>query len=242
MRVSRLFVDQPLAPGQTLTLDAAASHYLNQVLRLRGGAAVILFNGDGREYHAALTGLSRQGAILQVERAGRSEPPSALRPHLWLGISRGERMDYALQKAVELGVSSITPLDTPRSVVKLDGGREQKRLEHWRGVILSACEQSGRCRLPELHPPARLADRLGSQRGLGLLLDPLAALSLPALAPPAADLTLLIGPEGGLTPQERAAAVAAGFQAIRLGPRILRTETAPLAALAAIQVLWGDFR
>ena len=242
MRVNRLFVEQSLVPGRPLTLNPAATRYLTQVLRLRAGDAVRVFNGDGREFHAALSQVTRSGAVLAVGELAHEEPPARLRPHLWLGISRGERMDFALQKAVELGVASILPLHTRRSMVKLDGERERKRLAHWRGVIVSACEQSGRCRLAELQPPAALEERIAEPRGLALLLDPEATESLPQLTPSTADLTLLIGPEGGLTPEERALARASGFVGVRLGPRILRTETAPLAALAALQVLWGDYR
>jgi 16S rRNA (uracil1498-N3)-methyltransferase len=242
MRVSRLYVDQPLQPGDTLTLDAAASQYLTRVLRRRVGDAVQLFNGDGREYLAVLAGARREAASVSVGAVSREEPAAALRSHLWLGVARGERMDYSLQKAVELGVSSLTPLYTERSQVKLNGDRERRRLEHWRGVIVSACEQCGRCRLPELRRPTPLRDHDLQPLGLGLLLDPQADTALPALPAPAGDITLLIGPEGGLTPQEAAAARTAGFHGVRLGPRILRAETAPLAALAAIQVLWGDLR
>lgn len=242
MRVSRLYVDQPLQPGRTLTLDAAASQYLTRVLRHRVGDAVQLFNGDGREYAAVLAGSRREAASVAIGAVTREEPAAQLRAHLWLGISKGERMDYALQKAVELGVSSIAPLYTERSQVKLSGAREQRRLAHWRGVIVSACEQCGRCRLPELHPPTLAATHPLQPRGLGLLLDPRATATLPDLPPPTGDVTLLVGPEGGLTPQEDEAARAAGFQSVRLGPRILRAETAPLAALAALQVLWGDLR
>jgi 16S rRNA (uracil1498-N3)-methyltransferase len=215
---------------------------VTQVLRLHRGDALCLFNGDGRDYAATLSSAGRQGATARLTAAGEPEPASTLRTHLWFGISKGERMDYALQKAVELGVTSLTPVQTVRTVVRLQGDRMERRLAHWRGVMINACEQSGRSTLPQLRAPLTLPDLLADRPRNGLLLDPRAARSLPDLEPPGGGVTLLIGPEGGLTPEERSAALATGFTAIRLGPRVLRAETAPLAALAAMQVLWGDFR
>lgn len=168
------------------------------------------------------------------------EPEASLCILLGIGISRGERMNFAIQKSVELGVSEITPLDTARNVVQLDADRREKRLAHWQRILLSACEQSGRSRLPVLHPPTRLTDWLVSHRG-GLMLDHRAPAGLCDLPPPKEALPLLVGPEGGFEAPEQDQAAAAGFTAVRLGPRVMRTETAPLAALAAIQVLWGDF-
>jgi 16S rRNA (uracil1498-N3)-methyltransferase len=162
--------------------------------------------------------------------------------HLAIGISRGERMDYALQKAVELGVGRITPLFTERAQVELAGARLQRRQDHWRGIIIGACEQSGRRRLPRLSEMASYQHWLASHEGGGLLLDPEAPQALAGIADPGSVVTLLVGPEGGLSPRERTLARARGFQGVQLGPRILRTETAPLAAIAIIQALWGDLR
>jgi 16S rRNA (uracil1498-N3)-methyltransferase len=179
---------------------------------------------------------------VQLTAVGEPEPPAPLAIHLGLGVSKGERMDFALQKAVELGVSSIAPLFTERSVVRLSGDRLGKREAHWRGVVIAACEQSGRRRLPALHPARSLETWLSQAHPFPLLLHHRGGLPLPSLPPPGASLSLLIGPEGGLADGERSHAEHAGFASVRLGPRILRTETAPLAALAVVQALWGDLR
>jgi 16S rRNA (uracil1498-N3)-methyltransferase len=242
VRTPRVYVDSPLAAGRTLELPGDAAAHLARVLRLGAGDAVILFNGDGRDYAARLLGAGRQGTRVVVEAAGEPEPAPPLRLHLAIGVSRGERMDFAIQKAVELGVAGVQPLFAERSVVRLDAARGERRAAHWRGVLVAACEQSGRRRLPVLHPPLPLVAWLSGASGAGLLLDPGADRSLADLPAPGSDLTLLVGPEGGLSPEERARALQAGFAGVRLGPRILRTETAPLAALAAIQALWGDLR
>jgi 16S rRNA (uracil1498-N3)-methyltransferase len=241
MRSPRVYADLPLAAGARVTLPAAQSQHLTLVLRLAAGDPVILFNGDGRDYDARLLDAHRTGTAALCKAAGDEEPVPALRIHLGLGISKGERMDFALQKAVELGVAGITPLFTARSVVRLDPERLAKRHAHWGGVMIAACEQSGRRRLPGLGQAARLEDWLTLGHPGGILLDHRSATPLPALPAPVGNLTLLVGPEGGLSAIERAAARAAGFTGVCLGPRILRTETAPLAAIAAIQALWGDF-
>jgi 16S rRNA (uracil1498-N3)-methyltransferase len=241
MRTPRVYADLPLAAGARLTLPAAQSQHLTLVLRLAAGDAVILFNGDGRDYPAHLLDAHRTGTSVACEAAGDEELTPALRIHLGIGISKGERMDFALQKAVELGVDRLTPLFTGRSVVRLDPDRLAKRHAHWEGVMIAACEQSGRRRLPALGQAARLEDWLALGHPGGILLDHRSATPLPALPAPMGDLTLLVGPEGGLSEIERAAARAVGFTEIRLGPRILRAETAPLAAIAAIQAIWGDF-
>jgi 16S rRNA (uracil1498-N3)-methyltransferase len=241
MRTPRVYVALPLAAGARVTLPAVQSQHLTLVLRLAAGDPVILFNGDGRDYSAHLLDAHRTRTAVACEAPGDEEPVPALRIHLGLGISKGERMDFALQKAVELGIDRITPLFSGRSVVRLDPERLAKRHGHWEGVMIAACEQSGRRHLPGLGQAARLADWLVLGHRGGILLDHRSAMPLHALPPPAGDLTLLVGPEGGLSEFERTAARAAGFTGVCLGPRILRTETAPLAAIAAIQTLWGDF-
>ncbi len=226
-----------------MELPERVHRHLQQVLRLQPGDLVVLFNGrDGRDYQARLTRIDRRGAEVEILEAGAEELPPALELHLALGISRGERMDWALQKAVELGVAGIQPLFTLRTQVRLQGERLEKRLAHWRGVILSACEQSGRRLLPDLEPPRKLDSWLQQTTGPVLLLDPRAARPLPKLPSPGERVTFLVGPEGGFDEKERHLAYACGCTGVRLGPRILRTETAPLAALAAAQALWGDFR
>jgi 16S rRNA (uracil1498-N3)-methyltransferase len=243
MRIPRIYTEQPLAPGQDLSLEERPARHLVQVLRLKRGADLILFNGDGREYPAHLTAATRQEVHAEVLSASGLESEIPLAIHLAIGISKGERMDYTLQKAVELGVTEITPLCTQRSVVHLKGERLEKRMLHWRNVVISACEQSGRCRLPQLHTACTLEEWLpGCTAECRILLDHRASQTLPELAPPQTEVQLLIGPEGGLSEEERSLATAAGFRGVRLGPRILRTETAPLAAIAVLQALWGDFR
>jgi 16S rRNA (uracil1498-N3)-methyltransferase len=243
MRSPRIFTDQPLAAGDLIRAEAEAAHHLRRVLRLRPGAELILFNGDGRDYQAQLTESPAEGAWLQVKAVGAADAAAALEVRLGIGISKGERMDFVMQKAVELGVTEITPLFTEHGVVQLRGERLERRLEHWRRVAIGACEQCGRNRLPRLHPATELTAWLAQPApGSAILLDPNAPLALPQLPPPLGAVTLLVGAEGGLAETERAQAAAAGFQPVRLGPRVLRTETAPLAAIAAIQALWGDFR
>ena len=241
MRTSRIYTDQSLQAGTSVTLDGAASRYIRQVLRLRHGQKVVLFDGSGSDFEAELLGSGDKGCSLKVLREISSEPVPVLQLHLAIGISRGERMDYAIQKSVELGVNEISPLFCSRSVVRLNPDRRRKRIAHWQGVIRSACEQSGRSRLPRLNPPSELSDWLSSHPG-GLMLYHGAGDTLATTPAPGCELKLLIGPEGGLSDTERTQAAEAGYNAVRLGPRVMRTETAPLAALAAIQVLWGDFR
>jgi 16S rRNA (uracil1498-N3)-methyltransferase len=242
MRNPRIFSPQQLSPEQEIVLEEAATRHLSQVLRLRPGMEIILFNGDGREYRAELTVCNRNSSQARVIDASAEEPPPPISIHLAIGISKGERMEFALQKSVELGVMEITPLFTQRSVVRLKGERLEKRLLHWRNKIIAACEQSGRCRIPQLHQATDLASWLANRNGGGIMLDHRSTNSLPDLPAPTGNVCLLIGPEGGLDQDERKLATTAGFQGVRLGPRIMRTETAPLAAITGIQLLWGDFR
>jgi len=242
LRQTRVYVDLPLEARQRLTLPTPAVQHLLQVLRLRPGDRLILFNGNGLDYPAEIITAQRQRVDVQTEEPGELETPLPLRIHLGIGISRGDRMDYSLQKAVELGVAAVTPLFTRRGVVQLEGARLTKRQEHWQGILIAACEQSGRRRVPRLHPAQTLDTWVTQEHPSPLLLDHRAGLALPSLAPPGPALALLIGPEGGLTPLERERAYQALFTGVRLGPRILRTETAPLAALAVVQALWGDLK
>ncbi len=242
MRLPRVYLDQPLSSSAPLRLPEGPARHLTQVLRLGPGDALLCFNGDGRDRSARVLEAGRQGVVLAVEGAGDLEPEPSLRIQLALGISRGERMDYAIQKAVELGVVGIQPLFTERSMVQLKGERRDRRLAHWRGVLIGACEQSGRRRLPMLATVQELADWLAADPKGVLLLDPRAPRSLAQGERPGSEVTLLVGPEGGLSPQERNLASRHGVTGVRLGPRILRAETAPLAAIAVLQALWGDFR
>ncbi len=238
----RVYVDARLRAEAEVLLGEDAAAHLARVLRLRAGDPVTLFNGDGRDYAGRLVALAKRDARVAVEAVSDAEPEPTLAIELAVGVSRGERMDLVIQKAVELGVSAILPLITERSVVRLDDERADRRHAHWHGVLVAACEQSGRRRLPALHPAVAWRAWTLPVEGTRLVLDPGAAATLPMLSRPEASVTLLVGPEGGLAEAERARAARAGFTPVRLGPRILRTETAPLAALAALQVLWGDMR
>lgn len=242
MRRPRVFSVTALRSGEVVQLDENAARHLMQALRLQPGAGLTLFDGSGSDFAATLVKARKGGASARVGERLREEPPLPLSLHLALGISRGERMDFSIQKAVELGVSSVTPLFTDRSMVQLKGERQAARLRHWDGVVRHACEQSGRSRLPRLHAPLALRDWLSAREGDGILLDHRGERPLTDLPAPSGPLFLLVGPEGGLSPQERALAARSGLQGVRLGPRVLRTETAPLAALAIMQALWGDFR
>jgi 16S rRNA (uracil1498-N3)-methyltransferase len=244
MRLDRIYTAQPLTPGSQVALEPGAQRHVAQVLRLGDGDALILFNGDGHDYPAKLA-RAGAGTLAAVGAPGPPERPPTLAVTLALGITKGERMDYALQKAVELGATTLVPLFTERTVVRLRDARLDKRHAHWQGIVIAACEQCGRRRLPELAPAQRFAAWLDAlpANHRGLLLHHAAEQPLGQLPPPAAaHVTLLMGPEGGLAPGERDAALARGFTAVRLGPRVMRAETAPLAALAALQTLWGDFR
>ncbi|MES2564615.1 MAG: 16S rRNA (uracil(1498)-N(3))-methyltransferase [Pseudomonadota bacterium] len=222
---------------------AEQSHHLTHVLRLTRGAPLIVFDGDGTEYAAVIERIAKSRVTLKLSEGRQVNRESTLAVDLAQGISSGERMDYTIQKAVELGVRSIQPLASERSVVRLTAERAEKRVIHWQGVAIAACEQCGRNRVPQVRPVMALTQWLAdvASDALRLTLAPDAAKSLRALDSPSAPVVMLVGPEGGLSARERNAAQVAGFQSVRLGPRILRTETAAVAALAAMQALWGDF-
>lgn len=235
----------PLVPEHgACDIPPEAAHHLLHVLRLAKGDAVVIFDGDGHEYDATIQRVSKSGIGVKLGPARSIDRESRLEVTLAQGISSGDRMDYTIQKAVELGVYAIQPLTTERSVVRLDAARAAKRIAHWRSVAIAACEQCGRNRLPEIAPVSTLATWLGSLStgSLRLTLSPNAPAKLAALdRNDTAPIILLVGPEGGLAPREEHDALTAGFTAVRLGPRVLRTETAAVAALAALQTLWGDF-
>lgn len=245
MRIPRIHLPRPLAPGARLALDETASGHVLRVLRLKPGAALIVFNGAGGEYEATLIAVEGRAAVVTLGRFANPVRESPLEIMLAQGISRGERMDYTLQKSVELGVSRIVPLETEFCQVRLVGERLERRHQHWSRVIASAGEQCGRTRLPELAHAMPFADWLAdgamTPAGLRLVLEPEGETALSQLpAPPERAVSLLIGPEGGLSATEIGKARRAGYRGLRLGPRILRTETAGAAALAALQTLWGD--
>jgi len=242
MRLPRIYSAQALSSGESLTLDSNATRHLVQVLRLKAGNAIILFDGSGNDFSASISLANKRECIVQIDEVVRHEQSCKLSLHLAIGISRGERMDFSIQKAVELGVQSITPLFTERCMVQLKGERLKNRLTHWQGVVHHACEQSGRSLVPQIHTAQPLNSWLERLTGTSLILDHRAEDTLATIEKPEHALTLLVGPEGGLSTVERQQATRQGMLSIRLGPRVLRTETAPLAALAAIQMLWGDFR
>lgn len=238
MRLSRFFIDSPLALG-THSLPETAAHYIGRVLRLPAGAAVQLFDGSGMEFRGELLEVGKKQVSVQLHEQVPGLPESSLRIHLGQGLSRGERMDWAIQKATELGVVEITPIVSERCEVRLKDERADKRLAHWRQIAISACEQCGRSVIPQINPPVTLAEWLSVEAALKLVLHPVAE-PLASHQPPA-TLAFLIGPEGGLSDAEVEQATRAGFLPARLGPRVLRTETAPVVALSVAQQLWGDF-
>lgn len=239
MRLSRFFIDAPLALGRH-HLPEAQSHYIGRVLRLAAGDGVQLFDGSGQEYVGELVDVGKKSVQVELREQFDGLAESALRIHLGQGLSRGERMDWAIQKATELGVAAITPIVSERCEVRLKDERADKRLAHWRQIAVSACEQCGRSTLPTIHAPLSLAKWLAqTEAELKLVLHPVAEPLVSHARP--ASLAFLIGPEGGLTDTEVAEAQRAGYQAARLGPRVLRTETAPVVALSVAQQLWGDF-
>jgi 16S rRNA (uracil1498-N3)-methyltransferase len=239
MRLSRFFIDAPLSIGEH-ELPEAQAHYISRVLRMAEGDALQLFDGSGNEFRARLIDVGKKRVVVQIDESFAGQVESPLQIHLGQGLSRGERMDWAIQKATELGVSEITPIFSDRCEVRLKDERADKRLMHWRQVAISACEQCGRSRVPVIHPPLLLADWLKqTQAELKLVLHPVAEPWASHARP--ASLAFLIGPEGGLSEAEVQQAQAAGYHSARLGPRVLRTETAPVVALAVAQQLWGDF-
>ncbi|KGM56636.1 16S rRNA methyltransferase [Lysobacter arseniciresistens ZS79] len=243
MRLTRVYVDLPLAAGTELALPEAAAAHLARVLRLGAGDACVLFNGDGCDHAATVVSVGKREMLVRVGAATPVDRESPLPVVLLQGIARGEKMDLILQKATELGVAGVLPVSSQRSEVKLDAARAGKRLAHWRSVVASGCEQSGRARLPAVAAPVALAAALDDlpQGGVRLLLDPAGDVALPTLQlDVSAPVYLAVGPEGGWSPLDREQLAAAGFQGLRLGPRILRTETAGLAAIAALQARFGD--
>ena len=239
----RFYVPLGLAPGATVDLPAEAAHHAVKVLRLDEGAELVLFDGGGGEWLARLVRAGRGvRAVLESRDEPQREP--AVRITLAQGLPAADKMDWIVQKAVELGVAAIRPLAMKRSVIRLSGERMERRVAHWRGVAVAACEQCGRNRVPDVAPLIDLPQYLGeaaADNEIRLLLAPGAESRLRDLPPPAGPVTLIVGPEGGFEEGESAAIRAAGFRPVSLGPRVLRTETAGVAALAAMMALWGDF-
>ena len=244
MNLPRFYCREALAPGAHVELPAPVARHAVRVLRLPPGAPMILFDGRGGEYLAHIQRIERDHVVAELGAWSDVECESRLSVTLVQAVQAGDKMDYTIQKAVELGVKDIVPVDSRRSVIRLSGERAGKRVAHWQGVVASACEQCGRNQVPNVAPLEKLENWLARPvppNTLRLMLAPEAEETLAGIVP-TGKVQLLIGAEGGLDPQEMIAAKQAGFQAVSLGPRVLRTETAGLAALAAMQALWGDFR
>jgi len=244
MAQTRLHIAGSYGANSVLELDSDKAHYLGRVLRLRVGDHLSVFDGEGNEFTATITAIGKTSATLRVDEKSAVRTESPLRVHLVQGISRGERMDFVVQKATELGVKRITPVLTEFGVVKLDAKRAEKRREHWQKVAVSACEQSGRVRLPLIDTPVPLKSWFGNkpkQVDSEIILRPGAATPLAEIHSPATKVCVLIGSEGGFSDIEFEDAQIAGFRPVSLGPRVLRTETAAIAAIAVLQSLWGDF-
>lgn len=244
MRVIRCHVESDLAAGRVLRLPEDKSTHLLRVLRRREGDPVTLFNGDGQDYAARISGTERKAVELTVESAQVRENESSLAITLLQGVARGDKMDLILRKATELGVHAIWPVLTERTEVKLDSERAERRIAHWRAVVAAACEQSGRARVPPVAEPRPLAEALAELPATArrLILDPHGGRAVKALdIDTRRPVGLVIGPEGGLGERDHRLLAGCGFEGVRLGPRVLRTETAGLAVLAALQALYGDW-
>ena len=241
MRLTCSHCDLELRVGDEIDLPEDVAAHLLRVLRLQANDPCVLFNGDGHDYDARIVAIGKRDARAQIVARRRVDNESPLRITLLQGIARGEKMDWILQKATELGVARILPVMSERSEVKLDAQRADKRLAHWRGIVVSACEQSGRATVPEIAAPQALAQAAAQRAGRGFILDPFADDTLSSLRDTGLrECTIAIGPEGGWSPRDREQLIAAGYEGLRLGPRVLRTETAGIAAIAALQALCGD--
>lgn len=244
MSKTRLFSPTLLGPERQFTLDAGQTRYLTRALRLRAGEKLTVFDGSGGEYLAIIVQIDKSSVDIQTGPLLNSSTESPLQVRLLQGLSKGDRMDTVVQKATELGVQRISPLLTDHSVVKLDAARATRRRKHWQKIAQSACEQCGRNIVPAIDEVIALNnwfDRNRDDTSTRLILCPEARTPLSSAERPNAGLTLLIGPEGGFSREEYECAVAAGFSAVSLGPRVLRTETATIAAVSAVQTLWGDY-
>jgi len=244
MRIPRIYLPINLKdsqPEESKELTDHAFQHVVKVLRMKLDSKIIVFDGKGNEYSAALKEINKKNAFINIDKKIEQKSESNLSIHLGLGISKGERMDYAIQKSVELGVTEITPLFTEHCVVNLDEKRIQKKLHHWQGIIISACEQSGRNVIPHLNTTSTLLKWADSTDIKCIVFDPLATTTLKEITPNKEMINLVIGPEGGLSSNEVAELnKKENFQTVKFGPRILRTETAAVSAITAIQLLWGD--
>ena len=240
MRIPRIFTEQALQTGQEIQLEEQASNHLSRVLRMQEGRELILFNGEGGQYQAHISAINKKSVSANIRAFDAESRQSPLITELGIAISKGDRMEWLVQKATELGIHKITPLHSENSQLKLNAERKLKKQQQWQQIAISACEQCGRNIVPEMAPITPIADWLTSvEADKKLVLHHRSEASLTGASP--ASLALLIGPEGGLSPTEITIAQQQGFQSLTLGPRVLRTETAPLTALSIIQFQWGDF-
>jgi 16S rRNA (uracil1498-N3)-methyltransferase len=242
MRLTRVHVPVPLNSGVRHTIDGDAANHITRVLRLEPGAPLTVFDGQGGEYSARIESFRKNSVIIEVQDRSPTSRESSLSLTLAQGVSRGERMDWVVQKATELGVTAIVPVLTERTMVKLDSKQSERKLAHWQGIAVAACEQSGRDRLPHIVAPLALNDFLRDVDPLStrVLLSPAGTQRVNDLRAPERKVIVLIGPEGGLAESEQRSAIGAGFLAVRMGPRVLRTETAAVAALTLLQHQFGD--
>jgi 16S rRNA (uracil1498-N3)-methyltransferase len=241
--IPRIYVSDPLVLGESLSLSAEVSHHLLQVLHVKTGDSLIVFNGEGGEFHAILQRdpSRRKMAMVDIVTHDMVNRESKIHVHLFQGVSRAYKMDYAIQKAVELGVSAITPVMSERCVVRLNEKKQQSRHSHWQRLVVSACEQSGRTRIPALTAVVDFSTALKTALP-GVFLQPNSDYSIStSMMASTQQFSVWVGPEGGWSDMEAQQATVRGFQSVSLGNRILRTETAPVAILAAIQTLWGDY-
>lgn len=250
MRIPTIYTEAPLdaiASGSSVDndlIEGNAAHHIANVLRMRPGDKLRLFNGDGFFYHASLVSCDKKRVSVEISQVEASTTESSLHTHLGQVMSRGDRMDYAIQKSTELGVNEITPLMSERCELKLKADRENKRIEHWQQVAISAAEQCGRATVPVIHPVCSLDQWLSKQgsQGLSLVFHHRDSQNLTQIQTAPNRVNLLIGPEGGLSDVEIELAKQANFIACTFGPRVMRTETAPVACLSVLQWLWGDFQ
>jgi 16S rRNA (uracil1498-N3)-methyltransferase len=250
MRIPTIYTDSLLDTGTTenpsgsVCLHPRAAHHIAIVLRMKQGDEVYLFNGNGYFYRATILSTGKKEVVVQIHETEQAQTESKLHTHLGQVMSRGDRMDYAIQKSTELGVNEITPLISERCELKLNAERENKRLEHWQQVAISAAEQCGRARIPVIHPVTSLDVWLEKQaaQGLSLVFHHRDTQNLTQIQNTPKHVNLLIGPEGGLSDDEIKRARERGFLACTFGPRVMRTETAPVACLSVLQWLWGDFQ
>lgn len=242
MRAHRLYCPMPLIAGQRVSLDRSRSRHLQQVLRAKSGDRIELFDGLNQACIATVHAVSSGQVEAVIDELLPVQPPARVKLNIAQSVARSDRMDYAIQKSTELGVHLITPILSKRCVVRLDEKKTAKRMRHWQEIIIAACEQSGRDQLPILEPPVTFEQWM--ERGHTTpryILSPTATLALDKVVSPADGMTFIIGPEGGFNDEEMALARKAGCAELYLGPRVLRTETAGVAVLAAAQIIWGDF-